>query len=316
MHYDEGPSITALRELIALVDHGGVGAAAAALDLTQPTLSRKLMVFKGTVAREGILCKHGKTLELTERGRLAMPAVRRLLQQYEQVARYLAAEQTHRQVVRLGLGQFGAEHYLPQLLTALDRQILDAELQPRMLRGRDRIERVAMGKLELAIVTHDPTAIRELAARQGTDPDRIAITEITRRRIMAVAHKKSPWAKLLRQAPADRVLEIEQLAAYTLVGLDSRSGFRRRLDMQLATKRLRLQFDAGTGIGGWAAARELARAQLGVALVPANMLSTDDRDLVMRPLPETFAIVDYLINSTEIQDGPIETCRLAILKLG
>ena len=65
--------------------------------------------------------------------------------------------------------------------------------------------------------------------------------------------------------------------------------------------------------GGWAAAKEYARAGLGVAIVPRATIRPEDRKtLVCRKLSQQFAIAHYLIHRTESRSDVEEQVRAAL----
>ena len=163
---DDAPPLDLRQQaLLAFVEAGGVAAAAEALALPQPTISRRLQIFqRRDAAGETILVRQGRNLRLSEKGHAALPAIRELVSQYEQFSQFLKGARAAVQVIRIGTGQFGAQHYLPRALSELHRRKIDCEVRAESVRGRDRILGVVEGRFDLALVTHDPRQIQMIVS--------------------------------------------------------------------------------------------------------------------------------------------------------
>jgi DNA-binding transcriptional LysR family regulator len=82
-----------------------------------------------------------------------------------------------------------------------------------------------------------------------------------------------------------------------LVGLDPQAGLRRRLTDELRKMDRDPLFVPDTGVGGWYAAKEFARAGLGAAIVPlAILVPGDQRDLMLRHLALDAWMPEYVIH--------------------
>src|SRR5262249_38269159 len=126
-------------------------------------VSRRLRPFQ----EAGLLTKVGPGLVLTERGRRALPALRSLLRQYDQLARWLreaAREGPQAPVVAARAPR--AAYSLPPALALLRGRLTGWAVRVHVCRGRDRIRGVADGSFDLAVVSHDGDQVR--AAAGGT----------------------------------------------------------------------------------------------------------------------------------------------------
>ena len=299
MHYDEGPSVIALRELLTLVEKGGVTAAAEALETTQPTLSRKLQPFKRPLGadRKAILKKRGKSLELTDKGRAILPAVRELLHQYDQLLQHMDGSAASPQVVRIGLGDFSSQWYLPRALAELRDRDIEYEIETEVTRGRDRILATADGRLDLAIVTHDPLEIEASVVDHVGYNVPLVIEPIAKQPFCVIADKDSTAGRELKLQKTGRSVPLDWLGCWKIVGLDRHSGIRHKIENRLRASGAEPQFVEAATVGGWPAAIESARWGLGIAVVPLASLTTDDRnDFEVRRLGDEFSIVDQLIH--------------------
>lgn len=300
--YPIEPTFDELRALVAFVDSDGVTAAAETMDVDQSTLSRRLAKFKPrTSNRSAILVSHGKQLRLTTQGQIVIPAVRDLVRQYQQLLCFLNRHADEPQIVRLGLGHFAMQHYLPQVLAALAKKGARLKVEPFIARGEERIAGVVYGDLDLAVVTHNPVHIERIVEVDVPRPVSLAVEPLGRQPFCVAARRNTPEGNELESLPARLSLPLSRLVRWRLVGLDEQSGIRRLLESEIHKKRQSLQFAPGTGTGGWPAAKEYARQGLGVAVLPVAELHTEHMaELVARRLADTISFQDYLIHGPEM----------------
>lgn len=286
------PSIEALRALLALVEQGGVTAAAEKLGVKQPVVSRKLASFQDAARCGAVLLRRdeGKT-ELTAAGAAVLPAVRELVQRYDQLFTSLSGERGAPERMRIGVGQFAARYYLPLALARLADLFEECEFQSEILRGRQRILAVAGGNCDFAIVTHTPPLIQEVLREHGR-PVRLQIERLGAQPMCVIASRKIAAGRALEEYAPHRGLPVEALRNWELVGLDHRSGIRQQLEQHFPNPG-EIQFVAEGG--GWWAIRECVRQGIGVGIIPLAVLTTDEKDLVIRKLSRQFAVEDCLI---------------------
>jgi len=316
MRSDKGPSVSALRVLLVVAEKGGVTAAAEELGMTQPTLSRWLKVFHRESA-DGlpVLHRQGKRLRLTEKGRAALPSIRELLCQYDWLIDYLDGRRRHPAVVRIGLGGFSAEAYLPQVLATIRQQEVAFEIATRVVRGRERVVGIAGGHFDLAVVTHDPMQVETMVAGSPSRDTKLEIERLSSLPFCAIASMTSAAGRGLEDMPRGRTISLEVLAKWDLVGLDRQSGIRLKIERQARLQSLRLRFNEAAGVGGWAAAKAYAREGLGVAIVPlTTIVLGDQRELAIRRLPAEFSLDHYLIHRQKPLTPPQKKVKRALKK--
>jgi len=297
-------SFQALRELVAYADSGSVSEVARALSENQPTVTRRLRQAFGVggTRREAVLNvdDQNRLSGLTEFGQQILPAIRDLVRQYDRIADLIAGADDVQQAARLGVGAFGAEHYVPRLVAELRPETKGWLIESRVMRGRERILSVAEGRLDLAIVTHDPEQIEAVLSEPGQRRRALRIDCLATHTLWIVAAVETSWAAMLNALPANRAVSLPQLAQYELVGLDEHSGVRRQLEQWAVKAKRPLYFVPGTEAGGWHAALCCARAGLGAAVVPAVMLPAHAQSgLVARRLTDQVTIRDFLIAKPE-----------------
>jgi DNA-binding transcriptional LysR family regulator len=294
---DDVPPLESLQALVTFAETGGVAAAAQALDVPQPTVSRRLQVFqRPDESGEAILVRRGRNLRLSEKGRVALAAVRDLVAQYAQFDRFLRGKQANVQIVRLGTGQFGARHYLPGALAGLRRRGVLCEVRAETVRGQERILGVAEGRYDLALVTHDAQQVQTILSASANRRVQLLVEPLAAHAFCVIAPRGSKLATELRARSESRSAPIELLSRFDLVGLDRQSGIRTQLEAEFHKLRVPLRFVDEASVGGWAAAKEYARHGLGAAIVPLPELDPADfQDFAIRKLPERFRVTDYLV---------------------
>ncbi len=293
-----GPSLEAIRNLLAFHDCGGVSAAARELGDHQPVVTRRLKIFKTErVCGKKLLHGSGKTLALTDDAKAVLPAMRQLIGQYDRILEYIAAEAPTSKVLHLGCGTFTASQGLPKFVVQFQRDYPDVELEIRIDRGKRRILKTADGTFDLAVVTHTPQQIRNVLKDAEHPASVLSVEELRQYDLAAIAHQKTPAGLDLKTYAPNRPLEARELKSYLpqweLIGLDRDSGIRQQLE---AACRPSAELYFAVEGGGWDAAREYARLQVGVAILPEALLTSADRKtFVIRRLGKAFAISERLI---------------------
>ena len=286
------PSLELLRTLLEFAERGEVTAAAQAIGLDPAVISRRLGPLRTDY---GLLRRIGRDLELTDKGRAALPAIRSLLRQHEQLADWLQGKQACSQVLAIATGSFGARFYLPKALALFTGQHPDWQVRVQVRRGRDRILGVADGTFDLAIVSHDATQIRTIVSAARGESSALRIEPLAEHPLCLVAGKDTRFGHELAQVLDGQTVPLSMLARFPLVGLDLQSGIRRQLEAHLRgrTPGSCFRFEAG----GWEAGKEYARHGLGVAVLPRPLLARDDhKDFIIRRLPPEIRIQDLLID--------------------
>ena len=159
-----------LETMVAVAENDGDAARAALqLGVNQPSVSKRLAALRRlTNERVGQpwLVMKGKGWRLTGEGVRVKTVVTDMVRRYEQMERFIASGADGKAVVSLACGQQAANGFVR---SAIDR-FLGAHPECRVRlstpRGRSRIEGVAGGRFDLALVSDSETTIRKVAGRE------------------------------------------------------------------------------------------------------------------------------------------------------
>lgn len=299
------PALADLETLVAVIDEGGVTAAARRLGETQPVVSQRIAQLRDEF---GLLVRDGKRLVPTPRAWQVLPSIRQLLRQHQLVRAQLLHEGEACGIVRLGVGTFAAEHYLPELLAVFAPPDGAWRLEARVTRGEERIVGVAKGHLDAAIVTHDRLQIDALARAACGVEIELDVEPLVKHRLCLVAVRDSVHAQELLRVPTDKPFPVDQLPRLKLVGLSPDAGVRRQIERRLAGRAALCYVAEGAG---WHAAKACARKGLGAAVLPLETLVPgDERSFVVRRLSDTIAVQDQLIyRKGDDHEGRRLVCR-------
>ena len=143
------------------------------------------------------------------------------------------------------------------------------------MRGQQRIEGVASGALDLAVITHDAEQVRAAARRP------LLVEELFDDALILACPADSEWAATFRKLPADPVTK-RLLPGLPLVLPDADSGIRQAFDARLREAGVLRQLDVAVEVGGWRAILACAKAGLGVGLLPRSVLVGES--MLVRPL--------------------------------
>jgi DNA-binding transcriptional LysR family regulator len=295
MARSESPSIDDLRTLLAMADSGTETAAAKQLGITQPVVHRRLRTFR---TRPALVCTRDNAVQLTDAGRDALPAIRRLLRQYDHLKQFLAGRCQRPDTLAVGVGSSATQYYLARAIAGLRERLPDWEIQTRVRRGKDRIVGVVDGTLDLAIVSHNQVQIESIARWACDARVQLRISELAQLPLCVIARRQTPEGDELQSVLAGQTAPVAMLADWPLAGLDRESGIRQQIEGLLAGQERRLAFVQEAG--GWLGVREFVRQGLCVGLVPLAILTAEDQQqLVIRRLPTALAIVHRLVRRSD-----------------
>ncbi len=164
-------SLRQLRTFVAVVEAGGISAAARTLHLTQPAASQQLRELE-RVLRARLLERAGGKVLPTTAGEALLGPARRIQAAVEDAFAAVAslhAGETGR--VRLGTGATACIYLLPPVLAAVKRRMPGLEVIIATGNSTDVIRRVETGELDVALVTIPVAANRTLSVtRLVSDP--------------------------------------------------------------------------------------------------------------------------------------------------
>jgi len=269
-----------LQTFLTLVrTQGDASAAADLLGVNQPSMSKRLarLQHAGRVLKKPWLERVGKTWRMTAEGRRVLPAVEDLLRRYEQLTTFVDAGAPAG--LQFACGREAATGFILDAVKAFRRRHPQVKLHLATLRGQQRIEGVASGALDLAVVTHDPDQVRAAARRP------LLVEDLFDDALVLACPADGPWAAAFRKLPAEPVTK-RSLLGLPLVLPEPDAGIRQAFDARLRDGGVLRQLDVTVEVGGWRAILACTKAGLGVGLLPRSVLIGIESMLV-RPLHAT-----------------------------
>ena len=138
-----------LRTLVQIADCGGFHRAAAALHLSQSTVSQHIRALEKAFNRP-VVTKSGRASKFTPAGEALLVEARRILAVHDQAMQRL--ELTAEPVIMLGCTEHATDQMLPDLLSMLQQAFPQRVVRFRIARSSALEEDVARGVLDLALV--------------------------------------------------------------------------------------------------------------------------------------------------------------------
>ncbi len=141
--------ITQLRTFVAISECGGFGRAAAALHMSQPTVSQHVRLLEKRLDQP-LVRREGRKTSFTIAGERLLIEARRILSVHDDALERLDVNRTRTVVV--GSTETAAEQILPELLSTLRDAYPDRAVQFHIDRSTQMTEAVGRGTIDLAIV--------------------------------------------------------------------------------------------------------------------------------------------------------------------
>lgn len=273
-------SLDILETFVTLVRHGGEAAAAAeALQINQPSMSKRLAVLQHASrgVRHPWIVRQGKRWELTEEGRRALPAAVEIVRRYRTLTESLEIADAHSAELHFACGRHAAVGFVHDALVRL--RVAQPELRVRVstLRGRERIERVANGSLDLATVTHDEHQVLAIARRP------LRVEPLFSDRLMLAIGRSAPRELRTRFAALPDNIAAAHLADLPLILPEPDSGIRQQLDGVLRAAGVYDSLDILLEVGGWEAILKYLSSGLGIGIT-SESAARSVAGLTLKPL--------------------------------
>ena len=260
-----------LQTFVRIADlDGDATTAAQQLEISQPTVSKRLSALRRLTSdpdRQPWLLLKGKRWKVTAEGQRVRGVVAELVQRYEQMRQFVVGQQVGRPVVSLACGQQAASGFVKTAIEKFLKEHPECRVRLSTPRGKARIEGVAGGQYDLAIVTDSPATIHRIARME------LYIETLFEDRFVLVANPpaKAPWAKLWNSLPTDRPVTAKELLGLPFILPEPDASRRQQFDewMHNATGQL---LDVVLETGGWQTILDFALAGLGVGMVTESSL--------------------------------------------
>jgi DNA-binding transcriptional LysR family regulator len=151
-------SIRVLKTFLAVAGEGSFAAAAPRVALTQAAVGLQMRALESELRRP-LFERQGKAVVLTDAGRELVPAVRKLVAQYEQLLATAPSPDAMAGTVQLG-AVVSAVRPLIQATLALKDKHPALELHVSAAKSMELVTRVASGELDAAIAVREPGSAR------------------------------------------------------------------------------------------------------------------------------------------------------------
>mgnify|MGYP000385058487 CR=1 FL=1 len=142
-----------LQAFVEVARHGSFSAAAEALFVTQPAISKRVKALEEELAT-ALFDRIGRKTSLTEAGRVLLPRAKQLLDEAEDMRRFASSlsDSVSGSLV-MGTSHHIGLHRLPPVLSQFSQRYPGVHMDIDFMDSEQACERVLRGEIELAIVT-------------------------------------------------------------------------------------------------------------------------------------------------------------------
>jgi DNA-binding transcriptional LysR family regulator len=247
-----------LRAFVAVARSGTVGAAAALLNRTQPSISARLAALeRGWGTR--LFRRTARGMALTPEGARLLPAAEASLRSLEELDREAGLPLAAKRELRVGAGDALGRELLPKALARLLELHPGIEVYLREGPAPRLVEALRDGEIDLAFVVQGGVDREEGIDLQPCISSKIDVL--------------APPGRLRSRAQA---VPLTAMAKERLVVLQPGSGFRTHLESAFSAAGL--QFHPAVEVGNLSLVRRFVAAGLGVAAVPAVAFAVGEND--------------------------------------
>lgn len=164
-----------LAAFVAVAEHGGFSAAAEALHLSQPAVSKRIALLESQWQTR-LFDRIGRQVILTEAGQALLPRARRILAELDDTRQLLDTLGSDvGGTLRLATSHHIGLHRLPGLLRSFIARHPAVSLDLRFLDSEQAWDDVLQGKVDLAVTTLGPASPPLLAVPVWDDPLEIVV---------------------------------------------------------------------------------------------------------------------------------------------
>lgn len=212
-----------LRAFLAVLDLGGFHKAAAALNLSQPALSRRIQSLEAAVGAP-LLERTTRHVAATAIGRSVEPLARRLIEELEESIESLTGTGQRRSAqVTLACVPTAAFYFLPRVIERFNEQYPHIRFRILDLSANEALESVARGEAEFGINL------------TGSSHPELVFTPLVDDPFVLACRRDHPLSKRRR-------LTWKDLEGQAVIGVSRNSGNRTILDAALARAKVHLEF--------------------------------------------------------------------------
>jgi len=170
--------ISGLQAFVSVAENNSFSAAADALHLTQPAVSKRIAALE-TELNNRLFDRIGRQIQLTEAGRALLPRAQNIINEVHDSQRAISNLSTNvAGQLHIGTSHHIGLHRLPPVLRGYNQSFPDVELDMQFLDSEQACKAVLHGDLELGIVTLPPENTEPLTLIPlWNDPLHIVVSE-------------------------------------------------------------------------------------------------------------------------------------------
>jgi len=148
--------IAGLQAFVSVAENDSFSAAAGALHLTQPAVSKRIAALEAELNNR-LFDRIGRQIQLTEAGRALLPRAQNIINEVQDSQRAISNLSTNvAGQLHIGTSHHIGLHRLPPVLRGYNQSFPDVELDMQFLDSEQACKAVLHGDLELGIVTLPP----------------------------------------------------------------------------------------------------------------------------------------------------------------
>ncbi len=225
-------SFELLETFVRVIDNEGMASVTAGqLGINLASMSKRFAQLHnvGPLIRRPWLARVGKRWQLTDEGHKVLPAAQDLVRRYDRLRDALEDAEPGTPPVTFACGQQTVSGFVCAAVAEMQKRHPEVRLRIATLRGRARIEGVVNGALDLALVSHRPEAIEQVAGRP------LYIEPIFEDPLVLVAGRgvKAAWVRGFSELP-EKGVSAERAAAFPLILPEPDADTRRQLERTFA----------------------------------------------------------------------------------
>jgi DNA-binding transcriptional LysR family regulator len=252
---------------------GDAAGAAEELGINQPSMSKRLAFLQhsGRILKRPWLERQGKQWRATSEGRRVLPAVEELLRRYEQLTTFVEA--AAHPGLAVACGQEALTGILLPAVQRFRREHPEIRVRLATPRGEKRIEGVANGLFDLALVADDADRVRVTARRP------LVVEELLDDPLVLAYPENSPWAEVFEKLPEKNVSG-RMLVGLPLVLQEHDAAIREQFETKCREAGVWRQIEVAAEVSGWRAVLACVEAGLGTGLLPRSLAARNTRLMV------------------------------------
>ena len=291
---------------------GDATAAAKELGISQPSISRRISALRervgGDEGQPWLILK-GKRWLLTPSGERVQHVVADLVRRYEKVQHFIDSTHDCPPTLAIAAGQTAATGNVRLAIEQFTSANPDVRIRLSTFRGKSRIEGVAGGQLDLAIVTDDEATIRDVA---GID---LHIEPLCSDRFVVAANpkaktaSKSVWAKAWNALPVRRPLTAKDLVGLPMILPEPDAGRRQQFDNWFR-RSTDITPNVVLEVGGWQNLLRFVQSGLGVGFATVSAVDSLQQAMSRQQSSKSVLQTKFL----DEQDFPPDEIRLIARK--